>query len=346
MWIRRLSELGIFAFLVVAGEAQAAPPAAPVGGAQEEPLDQYRERFKAGMDHYRAGELAEAVGYWEPIYRELGEQKGYRLAYNLGVAYAELGDSTRAAERLQAFVAQVDARRARAESLEVIVQKEETDARGRIAGLAATKGRIQIEAGMPPRAVQVDAGEPRLAGFVAWVAPGEHTITFAPGTPDAQAKHVTVRAGETVEVQPAAPPPSPLSSAPSIPAASKPYGALPGGSPPLVAPGLVRRETEHPFSPALFAVSGTLALAAGIAAVPLEENAWALNTRLNNAFRANMTISPADRQSFSDARAWAYGAVGAAIGLGVLTAGLATWYFFGTSQREMVITPTAVSGRF
>jgi hypothetical protein len=345
MWIRRLSELGIVAVLVAAGEAHAAPPPAPAGSSQEEPLEQYRERFKAGMDHYRAGELAEAVGYWEPIYRELGEQKGYRLAYNLGVAYAELGDSTRAAERLQAFVAQVDARRGRAESLAVIVQKEEADARGRIASFAATKGRIQIEAGVPPRAVQVDAGEPRLAGFVAWVAPGEHTITFAPGTPDALAKHVTVRAGETVEVYPSAPAPSPPSSPPSQPPAST-SGVLPGGTAPPPAPSLVRRDTERPFSPALFAVSGTLALAAGIAAVPLEENAWALNSRLKNVFATNMSISPADRQSFSDARAWAYAAVGAAIGLGVLTAGLATWYFVGTSQRELVITPTAVSGRF
>ena len=36
--------------------------------------------------------LAEAVGYWEPIYRELGDEKGYRLAYDLGVVYQELGD--------------------------------------------------------------------------------------------------------------------------------------------------------------------------------------------------------------------------------------------------------------
>ena len=67
-------------------------------------MEQYRERFKQGMDRYKAGAPAEAIGYWEPIYRELGEQKGYRLAYNLGVAYAELGDATRAAERLESFL--------------------------------------------------------------------------------------------------------------------------------------------------------------------------------------------------------------------------------------------------
>jgi hypothetical protein len=350
MSIRRLSELGIVAFLVVAGPAYAAPSLAPAGAQQEEPLDQYRERFKAGMDHYKAGELAEAIGYWEPIYRELGDQKGYRLAYNLGVAYAELGDATRAAERLQSFVTQVDMRRGRSESLAVIVQKEEADARARIAGLTATKGRIQVDAGVPLRAVQVDASEPRLAGFVAWVSPGEHTITFAPGTADALAKRVTVRAGETVEVMPVAPASPPPPMAPSSPQAttggSLAHATLAPGKPWIAAPALVRRETEHPFSPVLVAVSGTLALGAAIAAVPLENRAWELNKNYSSDLQRTMTISADNRQSFSDARAWAYGAVGAAIGLGVLTAGLATWYFFGASQREVVITPTGVGGRF
>jgi len=84
--------------------------AAPVN---DDALAEYRERFKQGMDRYNQGAAAEAIGYWQPIYRELGEQKGYRLAYNLGVAYAELGDATKAAEHLQAFVTEVDARRAR-----------------------------------------------------------------------------------------------------------------------------------------------------------------------------------------------------------------------------------------
>jgi hypothetical protein len=348
MSIQRLSEIGIIAFLFLATPARAAPPAPPPASA-EDPLGRYRERFKEGMDHYKAGELTEAIGYWEPIYRELGELKGYRLAYNLGVAYAELGDATHAAERLQAFVLQVDTRRARGEATATIVQKEDADARARIAGLIATKGRIDIEPGTPPRAVQVDASEPRLSGFTAWVSPGEHTLTFAPGTAEALARRVTVRAGETIEVVPmgptTVPPPTPIASAPAAGTAAL-GGVAPRADASFVAPALVRHETEHPFSPVLFAVSGTLALAAAIAAVPLENHAWELQNRYASEYQLTKAIAPENRQNFSDARAWAYGAVGAAVGLGALTASLAAWYFFGTSQREVLITPTAVGGRF
>ncbi|MGD0530463.1 MAG: hypothetical protein ABSE49_35345, partial [Polyangiaceae bacterium] len=74
MWIRRLSELAVVACLALAAaDARAVPPPATT---MDDPMEQYRERFKQGMDRYRAGAPAEAVGYWEPIYRELGEQKG------------------------------------------------------------------------------------------------------------------------------------------------------------------------------------------------------------------------------------------------------------------------------
>jgi hypothetical protein len=164
MWTRRPSELLLVASLtLVAVDARAVPPPAAT---MDDPIAQYRERFKQGMDRYKAGAPAEAVGYWEPIYRELGEQKGYRLAYNLGVAYSELGDTTRAAERLESFLGQVEARRTRGEAIASIVTKEEADARERVTAFVATKGRIHVDAGTPPRAAQVDASEPRLAGFV------------------------------------------------------------------------------------------------------------------------------------------------------------------------------------
>src|SRR5260370_30559712 len=179
MWIRRPSELALVGCMILASAPAAATPPAPAGVSVDDPLAVYRERFKLGMDQYKAGALANAIGYWEPVYRELGNEKGYRLAYNLGVAYAELGDATRAAERLQSFLDEVDARRARAEPLGDTVAKEEADARARIAGLVASKGRIRVLAGSSPVAAQVDANEPRVAGFVVWVTPGEHVVTFS-----------------------------------------------------------------------------------------------------------------------------------------------------------------------
>ncbi len=338
MWIRRLSELTVVATLVAAaGAARAAPPPAT---SMDDPMDQYRERFKLGMDRYRAGAVAEAIGHWEPIYRELGEQKGYRLAYDLGVAYEELGDATRAAERLQSFLAEVDARRARGDTVPTLVIKDETDARTRVAGLMATKGRIHVEGGAQPRAAQVDASEPRLAGFVAWVTPGEHTVTFAPGAPEQQSQTVVVHAGESVDVTPApAPPPSPTATLPEPSTPAPPSTALPLAPPPVVT----RRQTERPLPFSLVLVGGGLTVAAGVVSVPLEAHAWTLRNRYAGE---EPTVPSADRSSFENARTWAYVTVGSAIGLATVTAGLATWYFLGTSTREVVVTPRGVAGRF
>ena len=101
----------------------------------------------------------------------------------------------------------------------------------------------------------------------------------------------------------------------------------------------MRRETEHPFSPALIAVGGGLAVGAGIAAVPLHSTASSDRER-----RDGRHDRP--RAAFYTARTWAYVTLGGAIGLAAVTAGLAAWYFLGTSTREVVVTPAGIAGRF
>jgi hypothetical protein len=288
MSIRLRSSLAVCAALLVTGVAQGAPaPAAPAASSSEEPLEKYRERFKAGMDRYKAGDLAGAIATWEPILHELGEQKGYRLAYDLGVAYAELGDAPRAVERLGAFLAEIDARQSRGEALAAILRKEEADARSRLERLTPPPPRPRAETPAPPPPVLV-------------------------------------------------PPPSP-STPPPVARAETPAVDR-RTAPPLV----VRRETEHPFSPGLFLVSGGLAFVAAVAAVPLENHAWDLHARYVAEQQLSGAIAASDRQLFSDARTWAYSAVGAAVGLGVVTASLAVWYFLGSSRREVLVTPAGV----
>ncbi len=338
MWTRRLSELAI---VVAAGllaiPASAAPPA------NDDPFADYRERFKQGMDRYQAGAFTEAIGHWEPIYRELGEQRGYRLAYNLGVAYQELGDATRGAERLQSFLAQAEAKRGRGEPQPAIVQKEENDAGARLAALTAAKGRIHVDPGTPPRAIQVDAMASRVEAFVAWVNPGQHSVTFAPGTPGAETKTLEVHAGELLQVSPA---PAPSPSDPTAPApdpARSPQPSAPAAAAASPADtGSMHHETVHPFTPALLYISGGLTLIAGVASIPLEASAWSQrNHDLNES-----PVPASDSASFYTARSWAYGMIGTTAGLALVTAGLAAWYFAGTSDREVFVTPGGVAGRF
>lgn len=329
MWIRRLSELLLVAAIgLLAGPASGAPS---TGG---DPFADYRERFKQGMDRYQAGAFTEAIGYWEPIYGELGEQKGYRLAYNLGVAYQELGEATRAAEHLQSFLAQVDARSSHGEAQPAIVEREASDAKDRIAALTTSRGRIHVDPGNPPRAVQVDAMAPRLAAFVAWVSPGKHSVTFAAGTPAAESTELEVHAGELVEV---APYPAPAAAPAPIAAPPAPRG--------LTTPAAARSlhlETVHPLPPALLWVGGALTLAAGGASIALESNAWSLHDR----YAKESPIPPGDAASFDTARGWAYGGIGTTLALGAITAGLLTWYFAGTTEREVRVAPGGVAARF
>jgi hypothetical protein len=339
----RLSELarvvGVLAGVTLLSSTALADPPAPSASIPEDELSAYRERFNLGMDRYSAGAISEAIGYWEPIYRQLGPKAGYRLAYNLGVGYGHLGDATRAAERLQAFLDEVDGRRGQGQALGAVVAKEEADAHQRMADLTASKGRIRIPPADPPVSVQVDANEPRVAGFVAWVEPGEHTVTFEPQASKSETRVVQAKAGEIVEVVPPAPPEAPPAPEPTPPKSSMP-------APPMALEAIAPKspheeayERKRPFSPVLLAASIGLDVAVGIAAVVLESRAISLHDQLENAESSTGTISANDRGRFDEERTWAYTAVGGAVGLGAVTAGLVSWYFVGSSKQAGVIKP-------
>ncbi len=301
MWTRRRFDLvSLVCIALLARDVHGAPAAVP--SPQQDPLAAYRERFKLGMDRYKAGAVADAIGIWEPIYQELGEEKGYRLAYDLGIAFAELKDMSRTAHYLRAFLAELDRRRVRGEVLDAIVLKEEADARARLAAMA--------------------------------VAPVVERASDAGGAPSGAA------------AEPTAPLPTQIAEGGAAASAPKPSRS-PAGSAARVdaaaAPSRVERvETVHPVSAALILGSGGFAIAAGAAAIALEVNANSLRRTLvleydNNGF----TLTQSDRERFATARTWAYVTLGGAIGLSTVTAGLAAWYFLGSSRRE-VVTPTVV----
>ncbi len=333
MWTRRLSELALAGSLGLIAQRARADPASP---ASDDSLSAYREQFKRGMDLYEHGAAAEAIASWEPIYRNLGEQRGYRLAYDLGVAYAALGDAPHSAERLQAFVNEVDSRRGRGEALGVAVTKDESDARDRLAHLAAILGRVQVAPGSSPSIARVDAGDPHAAGFVAWVAPGPHTITFDPATRYERTISIDVAAGAIVELVP--PPPAALETPASAPSASAASAPSSERSP---ASGQAPAPAPAPFPPSVIAISGGATLAAAAAAVGLELHASTLHDRYaaEQTHSADGTIPTADRTSFATARTWAYVAVGGAVGLAAVTGAIAGWYFLGRAHGETTSSP-------
>ncbi len=301
-------------------------------GGDDDPLADYRERFKTGLDKYKAGAVAEAIQYWEPIYRELGASKGYRLAFNLARAYETFGDFTRAGERYESFLGEVSSRRAKQEKLDSIVEKEEREARARLGDLQANKARIKVNAGERPVAVRIDAGEPRVSGFVAYVPPGDHVVILGVGSKTPERRELTVKAGEVYELTPQAPeapPPEVVTRVVTVPS-----------GPPLH----MEKRTEHPFSPAVLYVAGGITLASVVVPLITYQNAkdfqktHVLSGDQDPASQQNNASIRSDYKSQSTAY---YVTLAVPITLGAATLGLTAWYFLATKTREVpVITPT------
>ena len=353
---RRFRRLALLATLVGAAYSPGAH-ADGEAGAGRASLAEWRDRFNLGMERYKAGALAEAIAYWEPIYRDLGPSKGYRVSYDLAIAYQEFGDATRAAERLESFLNEAAARHATGEPIERIVTAEEDEAKRRLSAIVATSGRIHVLARTPPIAVAVDSADARIAGFVAYVTPGAHTLTFGPGGRDATVARVVVGAGEAVDVAPPPEIPTPQAT-PSAPI-TKPLasdgsnghrGSEQNDRPSTPRAGSAElsqtvRQLERPFHPAVLYVGGALAVAS--IAWP-----WAAYTHAAN-LRATYASSrdPGERQNivndYHRAQLWGDVALAAPITLGVATAGLAAWYFLKTHERWIIVPsfePTTHAG--
>lgn len=280
----------------------------------QDPMSAYRERFRMGLVRYQAGNVSEAIQFWEPVYRELGAARGWRLAFNLARAYELFGDATRAVERYESFLSQVAERRQRGEVIEELIQKEEDVARAKLAEMASTKGRIVVPAeGERAIAVMIDGSEARLAGFTAYVAPGQHTVVLEPGSPRESRQVLEVAAGQAAVVRlPAKAPPPTLSASP---AALWPV-------------------EERPFPKGvLFVAGGATALSV---LAPVLTFSSAKDFQEQNRLSSEPGASEANlrKQADYDAKKTTYAATLAIpITLAVATGALAAWYFFGGRTR-------------
>jgi hypothetical protein len=294
--------------------------------ADDDALAPYRERFRSGMESYKAGALGEAIRVWRAIYEEIGPSRGYRLSFNLARAYDVNGEATRAAERYESFLEEAKARAASrdpSEPTEPLVAREMREAAERLEALKREHGRIEIPATAVAVLTKVDDTDPRLGAFTAYVAPGAHVVTFGPGQPSAEKVDVSVAAGEVVVAR----------TAPSRPVAPPP--AL---DPVIPPPRTARVPRPRPFSPIILYAGGVATAVAVIAPALAYSNAYSL------ANTYNTSPSPATRNSaltqYFAARDLYYGLLAVPIGLAAATGGLTAWYLAAPREREVTLPLT------
>lgn len=311
--MRSLSRFLAIALVLAAPSAYAQE--APDTPASNDPLDALRGRFRDGMEKYRARAFGDAIVIWESIYRELGPEKGYRVAFDLGRAYDEIGELIKAAEHYQTYLERVEARRQAGESLEANVETQETIAKDRLERIIHIYGGIHVApAAKRPVFARVDESASRVAGFTAIVEPGPHMVTFGAGA-TADVRRVIVKRGELLEVVP--------KEEPDVP--------------------IVRYEThvEHPFSPWVLYIGAGVAALSILVPVITYESALATKSDYDGA----TTLADKNRlkEDYSSARSNAYATVAIPAALGAAAGGLALWYFLG---RREVKTPIAFAPGF
>lgn len=228
-------------------------------------LDEQRAFFEQGMAAFREGKVAEALGYWEPILGKLGDVKGYRLLYNVGIARELLGDTSAAADRYERFLGQIAARPA--EQIPAEVQEFARDAGARLASMKARHARIRvIDERARPVLVRLDQGAPALIGPTFYVIPGVHQITTEPGSPGEQSHTVDVARGQLHELRIKAP--LPAAAPPPVVSVVSVVVSVPAPAPPAPRP---------PFSPVWVGVAA--ALTVGSLALPLALRADSLDIK-------------------------------------------------------------------
>jgi hypothetical protein len=316
MWTRTLSPSLVALALLVAQPARAdAPP--------PDDRAQIRERFRLGMEKYTQGQYKEAIGFWDAIYRELGPREGYRLSFNLARAYEKFSDFTLAAERYESFLTEIELRRQEGKDIEPIIEKEEKEATERLEQLRASKGRIHVLPGKQPAEAKIDETDRRLAGFVAYVEPGTHTVLLLRGSATLEKRDVTVKAGEMIDVVPPAPPEPP--PAPRI---------------------QTMREVSPPFAPAVVYAAGAATVVSVIVPILFYSHALSLKRQHDQMLDANGQVPQPQlgqarglEDDYLTARTTAYATTAIPIALGAITGALGAWYFLGTKEREVVVRP-------
>jgi len=175
---------------------------------------------QAGADQFADARYRDAAATWEKALSLLGEERGWKLHYNLGLAYGELHDATRAAANHSAFIERVAQETA---SLSASLEERREDAAARLAAIKKDNGAVVLPPQSNAVSVSIDGGETRPVGFTAYLSPGEHRLSFTAADGAVRATRVAVSAGQSVGIDTA------LRATPK--AGPKPEPALPQPAP-------------------------------------------------------------------------------------------------------------------
>lgn len=313
------------AAILAMGLALTAPRAAAAQDAPNVPADEdphvvkLRERFRDGFEKYRDGRYGEAILVWNPIYKELGPAKGYRLAFNLARAFDQIHDEPRAADHYQAYLDEVDARESTGEPLEPIVLKQRDDATARITELRAKLARLRFRGAEV--LVAIDAGEVHLARSTSYVAPGKHAVVWRPATPEQARVEIDAEAGAVIDLEPPPLPEPPPAVAPPPPAAA------------------VRWETrqEHPFPKSLLYVGAGVTALSFLVPPILYANARGTYDEYDRDKTKTELRDDYSSQKTAAYASWALPAL-----LGTATVALALYWYYGQKPvRRPVATAIA-----
>ena len=183
-----------------------------IRGAAQDESEQDRQ-FATGLALYEDGEHLEAAKVWEELLVDMGPDRGWKLNYNLGLAYHAASNMTLAVERFNAFTARVAAE---VEALPPTVEQRREDAAAKVKAIELSYGAVVFNSSAAAVTVSIDGGPPRRAGFTAYLPPGAHNIIIAKGTATRTAS-IDVKAARRVIVDTSDPtPPTPTPDPPPV----------------------------------------------------------------------------------------------------------------------------------
>jgi hypothetical protein len=230
----------LFALLLLA----LASPAAAQGG-EPSAADDGKALVQAGADQFADGHYRDAAATWEKSLSLLGEGRGWKLHYNLGLAYGELHDATRAAAHHSAFIERVAQETAR---LSASLEERREDAAAKLAAIKEDNGAVVLPTQPNAVSVTIDEGEARPVGFTAYLSAGEHRLSLSAADGAARATRVAVSAGQSVRIDTA------LKATPTV--ESKPAPAV---APPDAPEPVASEERSFPTVVVLIGVGLTAA---------------------------------------------------------------------------------------